>query len=81
VKNFLFLNFNGRDTVYFTGNSLRFATKKVKSYIQAELNDWAQHGVEGHFEAKKPWFSYHEFLSEKAAKIVGALPSEVVDHA
>jgi kynureninase len=69
---------NGQDTVYFTGNSLGLQPKKVKDYIQAELDDWAKHGVEGHFEAKKPWFSYHEFLTEKAAKIVGAKPDEVV---
>ncbi|MDX1350787.1 MAG: kynureninase, partial [Putridiphycobacter sp.] len=35
-------------------------------------------GVEGHFLAEKPWFKYHEFLTEKTAKIVGALPVEVV---
>lgn len=69
---------NGQDTVYFTGNSLGLQPKKVKDYIQAELDDWAKHGVEGHFEAKKPWFSYHEFLTEKAAKIVGAKSEEVV---
>jgi len=69
---------NGQDTVYFTGNSLGLQPKKVKDYLQAELDDWAKHGVEGHFEAKKPWFSYHELLTEKAAKIVGAIPSEVV---
>jgi kynureninase len=34
--------------------------------------------VEGHFRAKRPWFSYHESLTEKMAKIVGALPEEVV---
>ncbi|MBK9190791.1 MAG: kynureninase [Crocinitomicaceae bacterium] len=69
---------NGQDTVYFTGNSLGLQPKKVKDYIQAELDDWAKFGVEGHFEAKKPWFAYHEFLTEKAAKIVGAKNSEVV---
>ena len=77
-EKFFIPQFHGRDTVYFTGNSLGLQPKTVSSYIQQELNDWAQHGVEGHFESKRPWFSYHEFLSEKAAKIVGALASEVV---
>jgi kynureninase len=70
--------FNGKDTVYFTGNSLGLQPKSTKAYIEQELNDWATFGVEGHFEAKKPWFAYHEFLTEKAAKIVGAKPAEVV---
>ncbi|MBP9689708.1 MAG: kynureninase, partial [Bacteroidia bacterium] len=43
-----------------------------------ELNDWANLGVEGHFAGKNPWMYYHHFLTEKAAKIVGAKPSEVV---
>lgn len=70
--------FEGRDVVYFTGNSLGLQPKSTLSYIQKELEDWAKFGVEGHFDAAKPWFAYHEFLSEKAAKIVGAKSSEVV---
>lgn len=75
---FFIPQFQGRDTVYFTGNSLGLQPKSVSAYLQQELDDWATFGVEGHFEAKKPWFAYHEFLSEKAAKIVGAKTSEVV---
>jgi len=70
--------FQGKDAVYFTGNSLGLQPKSTLSYIQKELEDWAKFGVEGHFDAAKPWFAYHEFLSEKAAKIVGSLTSEVV---
>ncbi|MDX1444581.1 kynureninase [Lishizhenia sp.] len=66
------------DVVYFTGNSLGLQPKTTKEYIERELNDWAKWGVEGHFYAEKPWFEYHEFLTEKAAKVVGALPKEVV---
>ncbi|WP_418889081.1 kynureninase [Paracrocinitomix mangrovi] len=69
---------NGEDSVYFTGNSLGLQPKSVKDYLQQELDDWAKYGVEGHFDAKKPWFAYHEFLTPKIAKIVGALDSEVV---
>jgi len=66
------------NVVYFTGNSLGLQPKSVQSYIQEELNAWAKYGVEGHFLAEKPWFEYHEFLTEKAANVVGALPKEVV---
>ncbi len=69
---------HGSDMVYFTGNSLGLQPKTTKDYLQQELDDWAKFGVEGHFLAKNPWLSYHEILTEKTAKIVGGLPSEVV---
>lgn len=75
---FLFPQHNGREVVYFTGNSLGLQPKTTKSYINQELEDWGKYGVEGHFLAKRPWMPYHEFLTEKMAKVVGALPSEVV---
>ena len=70
--------FTTNEVVYFTGNSLGLQPKSVEQYIKEELDAWARYGVEGHFLAEKPWFSYHEFLTKKAAKIVGALPEEVV---
>ena len=68
----------GQDCIYFTGNSLGLQPKTVKKYIDQELDDWAQFGVEGHFHAKNPWFSYHEIFPKQIARIVGALPEEVV---
>jgi len=62
----------------FTGNSLGLQPKITSKYIDQELDDWANFGVEGHFEAKNPWLSYHELLTDKMAKIVGAKPIEVV---
>ncbi len=64
--------------VYFTGNSLGLQPKTVRDEIDTELRDWAKYGVEGHFEAEHPWFSYHELLMKPAAKMVGALDGEVV---
>jgi kynureninase len=69
---------DGNDWLYFTGNSLGLQPKETKSYINQELEDWANLGVEGHFEAKNPWLNYHELLTDKMAKIVGAKPIEVV---
>lgn len=77
-ERFLIPQVNGKDAVYFTGNSLGLQPKTVRSYILQELDDWAEFGVEGHFHAKNPWFSYHEIFPEKVSKIVGALPEEVV---
>lgn len=75
---FHFPSFHKEEVVYFTGNSLGLQPKTVKDFINIELEDWAEWGVEGHFEARNPWFSYHELLTEKAAKIVGAKNKEVV---
>tara|TARA_R110002073_G_scaffold53840_4_gene138818 strand:+ start:30782 stop:32044 length:1263 start_codon:yes stop_codon:yes gene_type:complete len=69
---------NGNEWIYFTGNSLGLQPKTTQKYIQQELDDWANYGVEGHFEAKNPWMPYHEFLTEAMANIVGAKPIEVV---
>lgn len=69
---------NGKDQIYLCGNSLGLQPKAVKEAIDQELKDWAELGVEGHFRGKNPWMYYHHFLTEKAAKVVGALPKEVV---
>ena len=69
---------HGKEWLYFTGNSLGLQPKTTSKYINQELDDWANFGVEGHFEAKNPWLSYHELLTDKMAKIVGAKPIEVV---
>ena len=69
---------NGEEQVYLCGNSLGLQPKLTQEYILQELEDWSNLGVEGHTEAKNPWMPYHEFLTDKMAKIVGAKPSEVV---
>ena len=69
---------SGNELVYMTGNSLGLQPKSTKEYINQELEDWANLGVEGHTEAKNPWLPYHEFLTESMAKVVGAKPIEVV---
>jgi len=69
---------DGNEWIYMTGNSLGLQPKSTKSYINQELEDWANLGVEGHTEAKNPWLPYHEFLTESMAKVVGAKPIEVI---
>jgi kynureninase len=75
---FFFPQHEGKDVIYFTGNSLGLQPATTQSYIQQELNDWAKFGVEGHFLAKNPWMPYHELLSDKMASIVGGLPKETI---
>ncbi|WP_179022325.1 kynureninase [Winogradskyella forsetii] len=69
---------NGNELIYLCGNSLGLQPKSTKTYINQELEDWANLGVEGHTDAKNPWFPYHEFLTEATANLVGAKPIEVV---
>ncbi|HMJ08378.1 MAG TPA: hypothetical protein VK468_05195, partial [Pyrinomonadaceae bacterium] len=69
---------DGKPLIYLTGNSLGLQPKSARGYIEQELNDWAELGVEGHLNAKTPWLPYHEFLAEQMAAVVGALPIETV---
>lgn len=75
---FNFPTFHEKTVRYFTGNSLGLQPKKAVQYVNEELEDWAKYGVEGHFLSRRPWFSYHENLTQFAANVVGALPIEVV---
>lgn len=68
----------GRDCIYFCGNSLGLQPKAVEGAMAQELADWKNLGVEGHFHGKHPWMPYHEFVAENAAYVVGAKASEVV---
>ena len=71
---------NGQPHIYLCGNSLGLQPKRTKAAIEQELEDWKNYGVEGHFHAKNPWMPYHEFLTEKMAKVVGAKPSRGCGH-
>jgi kynureninase len=69
---------NVKDVIYFCGNSLGLQPKSVKENLQQELSDWEKLAVDGHFDAKHPWFSYKEILTASVARLLGAKPVEVV---
>ena len=75
---FFFPKINNKKCLYFSGNSLGLQPKSVIDYIQSELNDWSELGVEGHFLAKNPWLHYHKILTEQNAQLVGAKNNEIV---
>lgn len=75
---FLFPRHQGRPVLYFCGNSLGLQPKSVRTALLAELDQWETHGVEGHFRGEHPWMYYHKFLTSQTARLVGALPHEVV---
>lgn len=76
-KEFHFPQHNGKDVIYFTGNSLGLQPKSTKKYVDEVMNDWANLAVEGHFYADKPWWDYHERFANPLSKIMGCLPTEV----
>lgn len=69
---------NNKELIYFCGNSLGLQPKSVREFLEQELTDWQNLGVEGHLHAKNPWLYYHHFLTESTARLVGAKPLEVV---
>jgi len=69
---------DGKPLIYFAGNSLGLMPKDARNYVEQELEDWARLGVDGHFQARSPWYPYHENFREKMCRLVGGCPHEVV---
>lgn len=74
---FHFPHVNGKQVIYFTGNSLGLQPKRTKTYVDEVMSDWANLAVEGHFYADKPWWDYQERFAVPLSDIVGAKPAEV----
>ena len=74
---FHFPHVNGKQVIYFTGNSLGLQPKRTKTYVDEAMSDWANLAVEGHFYADKPWWDYQERFAVPLSDIVGAKPTEV----
>ena len=75
---FHFPRHEGKQAIYFCGNSLGLQPKAVAKALLAEVKQWKDYAVEGHFRGDLPWMHYHKFLTEGAAYIAGAKPEEVV---
>ena len=69
---------DGSEWTYLTGHSLGLQPKSVRAYVERELKNWEVLAVEGHFHGPQPWVPYVELLTAPTARLVGALPSEVV---
>ncbi|MBC7850452.1 MAG: kynureninase [Chitinophagaceae bacterium] len=68
---------NGKEQVYFLGNSLGLQPRTASWEISNVLDQWAMYGVEGFFTGDKPWLEFHEQLKRPLASIVGAFPDEI----
>jgi kynureninase len=69
---------DGTPVAYFCGNSLGLQPAEAPGLVERELEDWARLAVDAHFEARTPWYSYHEVFRDSGARLVGARPGEVV---
>ena len=69
---------NGKEAIYFTGNSLGLQPKTAQDYVLNEMENWANFGVEGHHHGKNPWIKYHEMFPALLSKIIGAKEEELV---
>jgi kynureninase len=69
---------NGKEQIYFLGNSLGLQPKSTQQHIQKILDQWGEYGVEGFFMGDDPWLTYHDQLVNILSEIVGCLPHEVV---
>jgi kynureninase len=67
-----------KPAVYLTGNSLGLMPKGVQEAVEQELEAWARLGVAAHEAGAHPWLAYNEEFREMGARLVGAVPGEVV---
>ncbi|XP_024425481.3 kynureninase isoform X2 [Desmodus rotundus] len=66
------------DAIYFLGNSLGLQPKRVKTYLEEELEKWAKMGGYGHDRGKRPWITGDEGILGLMTDIVGASEKEIV---
>ena len=69
---------NGRNCVYVCGNSLGLRPKNAVGMVEEVLDDWARLAVLGHFQANRPWTTYHRLANDGFASLTGATTREVV---
>ncbi|CAI9635875.1 kynureninase [Alternaria burnsii] len=73
---------DSEDSIYFCGNSLGLQPRRTKEYVNRYLDTWASKGVFGHFTNYEgglpPWLHIDDAIKGQTAKVVGALPTEVV---
>ncbi len=76
-EQFYFPQHQGKDGIYFCGNSLGLQTKSTPAAIQQELEDWQTMAVEGYFRARDPWLYYQYNFCKPLSAIMGCREEEV----
>ena len=75
---FLFPRVNGKEAIYFCGNSLGLQPKSVKSYLEKELENWGNLAVDGHFHGEDAWYHIRKKSKPALSELFGAHEHEVV---
>lgn len=75
---FLFPKIGEKDAIYFCGNSLGLQPVAARQALEHEMQQWQERAVEAHFKGDNPWLTYHAQFKDPVARLVGALPHEVV---
>lgn len=70
-------NKDGKERVYFLGNSLGLQPQSTTYFIEKILHQWKEEGVESFFAKDEPWMNYHHKLVQPLSIIVGSLPHEI----
>ena len=68
----------GKEVIYFCGNSLGLQPKEAGQLVEKEMNRWRDLGVEGHFKGEWPWTQFHKSVVHAAMDIVGAKEEEII---
>lgn len=76
-QQFHFPKKDGKNVIYFCGNSLGLQPTNVEAAMLQELADWKNLAISGFSKAKNPWLVYQEYLKPSLGKIVGANEDEV----
>lgn len=76
-KQFHFPKHQGKEVIYFCGNSLGLQPLNVEAAIQTELTSWKELAIGGYFGGANPWLYYQDYLKCSLAKIVGCKEEEV----
>ncbi|GAB4162524.1 MAG: kynureninase [Rickettsiaceae bacterium] len=71
-------NDEGQEPIYLNGHVMGLAPVEAQSYMISEINEWAKKASEKRYEGDNPWYSFHEKLKGSFAKLLGAMPEEIV---
>ncbi|MEO8172452.1 MAG: kynureninase [Sediminibacterium sp.] len=76
-QEFHFPRRNGKDVIYFCGNSLGLQSRNTEAAIQTELTSWREEAIGGYLHGKNPWLYYQEYMKSSLSKIMGCKEDEV----
>ena len=74
---FHFPQHQGRDCIYFCGNSLGLQPRSLAEAIDVEMKTWQNLAVGGYFGGTNPWLRYHEYLQPSLTAMMGASTQEI----